>query len=60
MYKLYMEPFNLQCNMHTPPTDDMVCLSQEVIQTSTVLGGRVSYFIMSEGGGGFDCSQPEV
>ncbi len=26
-------------NMHTPPTDDMVCLSQGVIQTSTVLGG---------------------
>ncbi len=36
--------------MHTPPTDDMVCLSQGVIQTSAVLGpggGTVSYFIVS-------------
>ncbi len=34
---------------HTPPTDDMVCLSQGVIQTSTVLGGTVSYFIVFRG-----------
>ncbi len=27
-------------SMHTLPTDDMVCLSQWVIQTSTVLGAQ--------------------
>ncbi len=40
-------------NMHTPPMDNMVirgvCLSQGVIQTSTVLGGTVSYFVVSRG-----------
>ncbi len=36
-------------NMHTPPTEDMVCLSQGVIQTSTVLGGTESYFVVSRG-----------
>ncbi len=53
--------------MRTPPTDDMVCLSQGVIQTSTVLGGAVSYFVLSKGvtwgyivtlnSVGLDCSQ---
>ncbi len=36
-------------NVHTPPTDDMVCLSQGVIQTIIVLGGTVSYFVISRG-----------
>ncbi len=36
-------------SMRTPPTDDMVCLSQGVIQTSTVLGVTVSYFVASSG-----------
>ncbi len=36
-------------NMHTPPSDDMICLSQGVIQTSTVLGGTVSHFVVSRG-----------
>ncbi len=42
---LWAIPFNV----HTPPMDDMVCLSQGVTQTSTVLGGTVSYFIVSRG-----------
>ncbi len=42
----------ISLNMHTPPMDDMVCLSQGVIQTSTALGGTVSYFVVSRGGGG--------
>ncbi len=41
--------FGLLRYMYTPPTDDMVCLSQGVIQTSTVLGGTVSYFVVSTG-----------
>ncbi len=34
-------------NIHTTPTEDMVIMSQGVIQTSTVLGGTVSYFVAS-------------
>ncbi len=32
----------MQWAIHTSPTDDMVCLSQGVIQTSTILHGGYS------------------
>ncbi len=37
-------------NMHTRPMDDMVCLSQGVIQTSTVLGRGYSVVVSMPSG----------